>query len=175
MTPELQTLLRPRLDRLGYVGEFFQVTAHQPDALASFISYTEQLKQVLPWRLVEVIALTVASQTRNDYERVQHERLALRLGLTEREVRAIVMGTLERSGSFSEAEVTAAKLSACMVHSHGRACASESSRLVGLIGEADAVVCVMTAARYLAHSAMSNTWRLDPPVPSPPAPAAFDG
>jgi hypothetical protein len=175
LPPDLQELLRPRLERRGYLGEFFEVGAHQPEALHSFVSFTEQLKDALGWRLVEVIALTVASQTRNDYERIQHERLALRLGFTETEVRAVTAGALERCGSFTEAEVSAAKLAAGIVHSHGRACAPESGRLVALLGDAGAVACVMTAARYLAHAAMSNTWRLQAPVPSPLATASSNG
>lgn len=167
MSPELQELLRPRLERLGYIGQFFQVGAHQPHALSAFVGFTEQLKRELEWRLVEVIALTVASQTGNDYERVQHERLAMRLGLDATEVQAVTDGALERSGSFSEAEISAAKLAAGIVHSHGRNCAPESGRLVALLGDAGAVACAMVAARYLAHAAMANTWRLEAPVPSP--------
>lgn len=167
MSTELQDLLAPRLERLGYIGDFFQIAAHQPSALAAFVSYTDSLKEELPWRLVEVIALTVASETGNDYERVQHERLALRLGLSEGEITSITSGAPELNGSFTEAEITAAKLAARMVHSHGRGCGSESDRLVGLIGEQAAVGSVMLAARYLAHAAMANAWRLAPPVASP--------
>jgi AhpD family alkylhydroperoxidase len=170
MPAQLQAQLRPRLERLGYVGEFFQVGANQPEALSAFVEFTEQLKEALPWRLVEVIALTVASETGNAYELTQHEQLALRLGMTKDEIIAIKSGALERSGSFSEAEITAAKLAACMGNSHGHACASESNRLVGLLGPTAGVACVMMSARYLAHAAMANAWQLTPPVPSP-----FDG
>ena len=86
----LRSRLKARVDRLGYLGEFFQVAAHQPEALAGFIAFTEALKEHLDWRLAEVIALTVATETGNAYERVQHERLALTLGMTESEVRGLV-------------------------------------------------------------------------------------
>ena len=167
MVPELRTLLSARVERLGYLGEFFQIAAHQPAALASFITHTEELKRELPWRLVEVIALTVATATHNDYERVQHERLALRLGLGRGQISALACGALTTSDGFSEAEVTVAKLAECMVHSHGRACATRAERLVGQVGEAEAVACVMLIARYVAHAVMSNAWRLTPPVASP--------
>ncbi|HET6185380.1 MAG TPA: carboxymuconolactone decarboxylase family protein [Trebonia sp.] len=166
MTPQLQELLTPRRERLGYVGEFFQVGAHQPQALEWFVRFTEELKEQLDWRLAEVIALTVAAQTGNDYERIQHERLALRLGFDGAQIRAVVDGSLERLDSFSEAEITAAKLAAGMVHSHGRACEAESRRLLALLGESGVVTCTMLAARYLAHAAMANTWMLEVPVPS---------
>jgi len=34
-------MLRPRVERLGYLGEFFRYTAHQPQALISFLDFTE--------------------------------------------------------------------------------------------------------------------------------------
>ena len=44
----LRALLRSRVERLGYLGEFFQVAGHQPDALAGFVTLTEALKDALP-------------------------------------------------------------------------------------------------------------------------------
>ena len=81
LTPGLQDLLGPRVERLGYLGEFFRVTAVQPDALAAFVEFTEALKRALPEELTEVIALSLAARTGNAYERHQHERLCLALGL----------------------------------------------------------------------------------------------
>ncbi len=39
-------------ERLGYLGEFFQVCASQPDALYHFNRFTEVLKAALPGNLV---------------------------------------------------------------------------------------------------------------------------
>jgi alkylhydroperoxidase family enzyme len=165
MGAELQSLVAARIERLGYLGEFFQVAAHQPDALAAFIRFTEELKAALPWRLVETVALTVASETANGYERVQHERLALRLGMRDDEVRAIVAGRLD--DRFSGAERAAAELARGIVHSHGQGCSALFEALLDLTDDATAVGCAMTAARYLAHAAMANTWELVVPVSSP--------
>jgi hypothetical protein len=66
---ELQQLLRRRVDRLGYLGEFFQAMGHQPEALAHFVGWTESLKRALPKNLTELIALTVSTRAENDYER----------------------------------------------------------------------------------------------------------
>ena len=66
--------------RLGYLGEFFQCAANQPDALVCFQDFTEALKQALPDPITEVVALTAAQLMDNAYERVQHERLSLKLG-----------------------------------------------------------------------------------------------
>src|ERR1700679_2835223 len=90
MPPELATYLRPRVKRLGYLGEFFQCTAHQPKALLSFLEFTEHLKHALPNNFTEIIALSVAVLMKNDYERVQHERLSLKLGFSEEWLREVL-------------------------------------------------------------------------------------
>lgn len=163
---ELRTALRPRVERLGYLGEFFQVAAHQPEALHAFNDFTEALKRALDWRLVETIALTIASLTDNAYERVQHEHLALKLGMSEPEVRALVAGTADRE-RFSDAELGAARLAREVAHARGGACTEAYASLEALVGPAVAVGCLMTATRYLAHATMSNTWGLRAPRSSP--------
>jgi hypothetical protein len=40
-------LLKPKYERLGYLGEFFARTAHQEEALRSFIEFTEASKSAL--------------------------------------------------------------------------------------------------------------------------------
>lgn len=89
LTPELAAMLRPRIERLGYLGEFFKCAAHQPAALMSFMAFSEDLKHALPDRLTETVALTVSTELENAYERHQHERLCLRLGCGDAWVRAI--------------------------------------------------------------------------------------
>lgn len=161
---DLREQLRPRVERLGYLGEFFQVAAHQPGALSHFVSFTEALKGALPAPLTEAIALTVATATGNDYERVQHERLALSLGIEEATVRALVAGELDRLDPEPRA---AAELAAEVVAARGGSCAASYLRLEELVGAEVAVGCLMVAGRYLAHATMSNTWGLTPPVASP--------
>jgi alkylhydroperoxidase family enzyme len=162
---DLRELLRPRVERLGYLGEFFQVAAHQPEALAAFVQYTEALKHALPDRLVESIALTIASESGNAYEQVQHERLALKLGFAEDEVAALVTPGAALDG-FSAAERAAIDLARQVLAARGRACPAYDD-LERLEGEQVAVGCLMTAVRYLAHATMANTWDLSAPVESP--------
>ena len=45
---DLAKVLEPRVERLGYLGEFFKCTAHQPAALLSFFEFTENSKKGLP-------------------------------------------------------------------------------------------------------------------------------
>ena len=171
LPPALEARVRDRVERLGYLGEFFQVAANQPEPLCHFIDFTAALKQVLDQRLVEVIALTVACATGNDYERVQHERLALKIGMRRAEVAALASGS-PAEGGFGEVETAAIALAARIVASRGRGAEQEYGRLAEIAGHEVAIACLMTAARYLAHASMANTWQLAPPVPSPLEPEA---
>ncbi len=89
--PKLRETLQPTVDRLGYFGEFFQYAGHAPGVLAGFMQYSGGLKGALPDDLNEVIALTVCTELDFAYERIQHERLSLKLGL-EREWIAGLVG-----------------------------------------------------------------------------------
>jgi alkylhydroperoxidase family enzyme len=171
---ELAYRLAPRVDRLGYLGEFFQVAAHAPGPLGYFVDFTEALKQALPIRVVEAIALTVSAQTANGYERVQHERYALRMGLSEDEVRALVHGEAG-PGLFNAFELAAVELSREVVAARGGSCREPYAKLEALAGPEAAVECLMTATRYLAHATMANTWELSPPVSSPLEPERSGG
>lgn len=167
MPAALRELLAPRVRRLGYLGDFFAVAAHQPDALAGFVAFTEALKRALPLRTVEVIALTVAARTANAYERVQHERLALREGMPVAELRALVEQRVVEHPGFSAVERAAAALATDVVDARGGAAGDGFTRIAALEGPAYAVACLMTAVRYLAHATMANTWGLTPPIDSP--------
>src|SRR6267143_6225009 len=101
LDPELAELLRPKVERLNYLGEFFQCTGHQPRALISFYKLTEDLKQALPDNLTELVALTIATKMNNAYERVQHERLSLKLGLSEAWIREVTSLLSKREGTLS--------------------------------------------------------------------------
>ena len=100
MPQTLAEMLKPRVQRLGYLGEFFQCAANQPEALICFQEFTEALKHALPDRLTEVVALTVAQLMENAYERVQHERLSLKLGFGESWVKGVLTWKCKRGIAF---------------------------------------------------------------------------
>jgi alkylhydroperoxidase family enzyme len=171
LEPELRALLAPRVERLGYLGEFFAVAGQQPDALAHFHRFTDSLKAALPWRLTEVIALTVAALADNAYERVQHERLALTLGMDRASVAALARGDAD-DADLDDAERAAARVARAMAESVGRDADSALDALALHTDEPTAIACALMAGRYLAHAAISNAFGLRPPVASPLAEAA---
>lgn len=98
LDPIVRQRLQSKIDRLGYLGAFFQLTAHQPEALAAFVDYTDATKKALTDDLAEVVALTVATATGNDYERHQHERLSVKPGLTKEWVANVERLTPDSTG-----------------------------------------------------------------------------
>jgi AhpD family alkylhydroperoxidase len=159
----LQERLSARVTRLGYLGEFFQVAAHQPQPLSHFIDFTESLKAALPARLVEIIALIVAGGASNDYELVQHQRLALKVGFSQQELDCLAAGGWWSDASFSEIERRAADVAEGVVEAGARGCTEAYGALEVAAGTEIAVGVLMTAARYLAHATMANTWQLAGP------------
>jgi alkylhydroperoxidase family enzyme len=171
LAPELQDALAAKVERLGYLGEFFAVCGHQPAATAAFQAFTESLKQALAPELTEVVALSVASALGNGYERTQHERLASNLGFSLDWI-AAATGRGD-AAVLSEDARAARRLALAVVDDYGTGAAGELERAVGVLGEARAVGVLLTVGRYVAHGAIANTLELAAPVDGVlPAPAA---
>src|SRR6266849_2439030 len=139
LDPQLAELLRPKVERLNYLGEFFQCTGHQPRALLSFYRLTEDLKEALPDNLTELVALTIATVMDNAYERVQHERLSLKLGLSEAWIRDVVSLQTESGGQLSETELLIQKLALAVVNRRGHDTQSELDQVIQALGHKRAV------------------------------------
>src|SRR6185369_14814072 len=107
---EVASRLAPRVERLGYLGEFFKCAGHQPAALAAFIDFTDAGKGALDDRQVETIALTAANWMGNAYERHQHERLSVRLGFGREWVEAVNRLEPDAPSAMSEPERRIQKL-----------------------------------------------------------------
>ena len=164
---DLADTLRPRFERLGYLGEFFQVAAHQPEALGHFVRFTESLKSALPERLSEVVALTVSTKLANEYERVQHEQLSLKLGFSEEWIREVEKLTPGESGLLESEERAAQALVLTVVESMGHASSQAASDFVALVGPDVLVGVLLATGRYLAHAALCNTIGIAAPFRSP--------
>ena len=157
----LASYLRPRIERLGYLGEFFQCTAHQPEALLSFLEFTEHLKHALPVNLTEVVALTIAVLMDNAYERVQHERLCRKLGFQNEWLSDVL--SLDGGPSLSEQERLVQQLVIAAVRRGGRESAPELEAVTTAIGPAQAVAVMMLIGRYVSHALIVNILNLAPP------------
>ena len=167
LDPDLAELLRPKVERLNYLGEFFQCTGHQPRALISFYTLTEDLKKALPDNLTELVALTIAAKMNNAYERVQHERLSLKLGLSEEWVREVVSFLSNREGNLSETELVVRKFVLAVIERGGHETGAELEEVVKAIGHEKGIGVLMLIGRYVMHALIANSLALKPPVSSP--------
>jgi len=164
---ELAAALRPRVARLGYLGEFFKCAAHQPNALLSFMKLTDDLKAALPDTLTELVALTVAGVMRNDYERHQHERLCRTLGFADAWIHAVQALHPERDDVLGADERCVQHLVLAMMDRQGRDVQAELDAVVTAIGAEHAMAVLLLVGRYVTHSLIVNALALAPPVSSP--------
>lgn len=165
MPQSLQRRLEARVRRLGYLGEFFQVAALQPALLAAFVDFTEAGQAALPEDLYELVALTVATYTSNRYERHQHERRALQLGLEARWIRAVERVDPERA-SLSRPQRIVQRYVLAALAGYGQHARDALAELIESLGAAPAVAVVMVCGRYVAHALLVNSCGLEPPVQS---------
>lgn len=159
---DLRRALTPRVQRLGYLGDFFRYCGHQPNALLRFYQFTEALKEALPADLTETVALTVAAAAGNDYERTQHERLAARLGFPGEWIAALTGDEAQPTG-LSAGQRAARAVALAMLDRDWDRAQADLGLLVESVGQRQAVGVLMMAARYLAHAAISNTLHLAAP------------
>jgi len=159
--------LRPRYERLGYLGAFFAHMAHAPDALAAFDRFTEECKRALPADLLEVVALTAATRLGNDYERHQHEQLCLRTGLDRDWVAAVEAASPDDPTlTLTDRQRAVQRFVITAVDTAGRGAGGALDALVDTAGVDHAVAVLLATGRYLAHAMISNACGFEPPVPS---------
>lgn len=172
---DLQDALRPRVERLGYLGDFFRHMAHQPAALLRFDQFTEECKRALGPSHSEVVALSAATRLGNHYERHQHERLAVALGLAKDWIAAIErMEPDDPASPLDPAERAIQRFVLASIESlvppipeAAVDAATESlDRVVELTGEATATAVALLTARFVGHALVSRACALTPPVPS---------
>ncbi|WP_241073556.1 hypothetical protein [Achromobacter insuavis] len=166
MRPDLAEYLTPRVRRLGYLGELFQVGAHAPDVLLDFMRFTESLKEALPDNLAEVAVLTTATLMDNAYERHQHERLCVRLGLGRDWIKDTERLQPDSAVLLSEEERAVQRYVMAAVRTRGLQAQDDFERLAALLPASQAVAIAMLAGRYITHALVVNTFGLRPPVPS---------
>ena len=166
MPADLRQRLEPRVSRLGYLGGFFGHAARQPRALAAFIDFGDCLRTALPDRLAEIVALTVATSLDNTYERNQHERLALTMGLDRQWLLQVTALDPRAASLLSETERAVQALVLRLLTSQGHNVGNDVAGVTEAVGPEDTVAILLLTGRYVAHSLFCNALSLTPPVSS---------
>ncbi|WP_156677708.1 hypothetical protein [Sphingomonas profundi] len=162
--PALRATLQPTVDRLGYFGAFFQYGGHVPDVLTGFMKYSGTLKAALPDDLNETIALTVCAQLDFAYERIQHERLSLKLGFAKDWV-ALLVGRPSHA-ALTSAQRAARDLALAIAGSRPEQARDALGRLAAEQGEAQAMAALFQASRFASICMVGKVLDMQLPVPS---------
>jgi len=164
--PALREMLKPTVDRLGYFGEFFQVAAQIPGAIPAFMQYTGAVKAKLSDAQNEILALSVCALLEADYERIQHERLARKLGFSLEWIAAAEGRAGSHPSALADDERRLQALAQAVVPSHGLRCADELRAVTDLLGHEKAVAALLQISRFVTIAVMCNALGLTLPVPS---------
>ena len=153
-------------DRVGYTGEFFTTVGWVPDALAGLLDFTAACKAPLSDRHNEVLALRVCARLDATYERIQHERLCERLGLSD----AWVLAAEGREGGDPAAldrdEEALAALADRLIQTAGQGAQAELAAVATRLGPEGAVAATLQVARFQMIALLVHAFDLTLPVAS---------
>ena len=166
LTPALQDVFRARVERLGYLGEFFKVMSHAPETMGGFHTITESLKQVLPDNFTEIVSLALSSRLGNRYEQYQNERLSRRLGFSDDWISEALVPVDGDASVFEPDEKAVQAFAIAVMESHGRGVEGALEAVIGAIGPEQTVAVMWLIGRTVTHAMISNTLKLEPPVDS---------
>ncbi len=166
LTPELQDVFRARVERLGYLGEFFKVMAHAPETMGGFHTITESLKQVLPDNFTEIVSLSLSSRLGNRYEQYQNERLSQKLGFSDQWIAEALNPSDGPDSVFSAEEKAVQAFAIAVMERKGQGVEAERDAVVTAIGPQQTVAIMWLVGRTVTHALISNTLELQAPVTS---------
>lgn len=164
--PSLKELYRPRVERLGYLGEFFKVMSACPETMKGFFAITESLKKELPENLSQLVSVALSSRLGNRYEQYQNERLSLKLGLSEDWVRSALNSVDDPASVLTPEEKAVQRYAIAAGQGIGRGVEDEFKALVAAVGPRKAIAVVWLVGRTITHALISNTLHLAAPVAS---------
>lgn len=163
---DLKESLRPKVERLGYCGEIWQIGANVPKSMYQFCELTEALKDEIDMKLVELVALTAAGVMGNTYERNQHERLADKLGYGREWIAQVNELQAEPGKHMSDAECAVQKFVMAAIYRRGHDCADIFKDVIAAVGPQQATGILLSVGRCVMHAIFRNTLGLEPPVAS---------
>lgn len=163
---DLKESLRPKVERLGYCGEIWQIGANVPKSTYYFCELTEALKEEIDQKVVELVALTAAGVMGNVYERNQHERLADKLGYGRDWIAQVNELQAEKGKHMSDGECAVQKFVIASILRRGHDCQPLFKDVIAAIGPEQATGVLFSVGRCVMHAIFRNTLGLEPPVTS---------
>lgn len=166
LDPALKEVFRPRVERLGYLGEFFKVMSHAPDTMGGFYTITDSLKKILPDNFTEIVSLSLSSRLGNRYEQYQNERLSRKLGFSDDWIAEALVPREGNASTFTPEEKAVQRFAIAVMEKKGQGVDAERDALITAIGPEKTVAVMWLIGRTVTHALISNTLGLEPPVAS---------
>jgi alkylhydroperoxidase family enzyme len=163
---DLKESLRPKVERLGYCGEIWQIGANVPQSMFQFCELTEALKSEIDMKYVELVALTAAGVMGNSYEKNQHERLANSLEYGRDWIAQVNELQAERGRHMTDAECAVQKFAMAAIYRRGHDCQDLFKDVIEAVGPQQATGILLSVGRCVMHAIFRNTLGLEPPVAS---------
>ena len=153
-------------ERVGYLGEFFTTVGWVPDALTGLLDFTAACKAPLSDRHNEVLALRTCTRLGATYERVQHERLCERLGLSDEWVLAAEGRAEADPAALDDSDQELAVLADRLIETGGQEAAPVLTPVVARLGPEGAVAATLQVARFQLIAMLVHAFDLTLPVGS---------
>lgn len=163
---DLKESLRPKVERLGYCGEIWQIGANVPQSMFQFCELTEALKDEIDMKYVELVALTAAGVMGNSYEKNQHERLANSLEFGRDWIAQVNELQAEPGRHMTDAECAVQKFAMAAIYRRGHDCQELFKEVIEAVGPEQATGILLSVGRCVMHAIFRNTLGLEPPVAS---------
>lgn len=163
---DLKESLRPKVERLGYCGEIWQIGANVPQSMFQFCELTEALKDEIDMKYVELVALTAAGVMGNTYEKNQHERLANNLKFGREWIAQVNELQAEPGKHMTDAECAVQKFAMAAIYRRGHDCQELFKDVIAAVGPQQATGILLSVGRCVMHAIFRNTLGLEPPVTS---------
>lgn len=163
---DLKESLRPKVERLGYCGEIWQIGANVPQSMFQFCELTEALKEEIDMKYVELVALTAAGVMGNSYEKNQHERLADNLGFGRDWIAQVNELQAEKGRHMTDGECAVQKFAMAAIYRRGHDCQDLFKDVIAAVGPQQATGILLSVGRCVMHAIFRNTLGLEPPVAS---------
>ncbi|GAC1382657.1 MULTISPECIES: carboxymuconolactone decarboxylase family protein [Actinomycetes] len=157
--------VRPRYERLGYLGEVFSLVGNSESSLLALLAFADGAGQPATPVQREVVALAVSQVNRALSELYQHEQRALKVGMSIEDVAAVESLDPAHPDLDADAAVVL-RLAVATARGDWTAARDALAAAGERFGDEVAAALLMQTGYYVMANAVGHVLDLTPPVPS---------
>lgn len=157
--------VRPRFERLGYLGEVFSLVGHNETSLLALLAFADNVGASASPEQKEIVALTVSTLNGARAELNQHEQRSLRIGMSSARVAAVETLELQHP-ELDDGDAAIMRLAIATTRSDWSDARAALYAVVESFGAEVAVALLMQTGYYLMANAVGHVLDVQPQVPS---------